>query len=84
MNKRMLLISNSTNYGENYLEWPKQYIDEFLKKTGVRRVLFIPYAGVALSDESLEDSLSLKLLGSKGTSKYSFGVHTNGEPSDEI
>jgi len=52
----MLLISNSTNYGENYLEWPRQYIDEFLKKTGVRRVLFIPYAGVALSDESLEDS----------------------------
>lgn len=56
MNKRMLLISNSTNYGEDYLEWPKQYIDEFLKKTRVKRVLFIPYAGVALSDESLEDS----------------------------
>lgn len=56
MNKRMLLISNSTNYGEDYLDWPKQYIDEFLKKTGVKRVLFIPYAGVALSDESLEDS----------------------------
>lgn len=56
MNKRMLLISNSTNYGEDYLEWPRQYIDEFLKKTGVKRVLFIPYAGVALSDESLEDS----------------------------
>lgn len=56
MNKRMLLISNSTNYGEDYLEWPRPYIDEFLKKTGVKRVLFIPYAGVALSDESLEDS----------------------------
>jgi len=56
MNKRMLLISNSTNYGENYLEWPRPYIDEFLKRTGVRRVLFVPYAGVALSDESIEDS----------------------------
>ncbi len=52
----MLLISNSTNSGEDYLEWPKQYIDEFLKKTGVKRVLFIPYAGVALSDEGLEAS----------------------------
>jgi dipeptidase E len=52
----MLLISNSTNYGENYLEWPRPYIDEFLKRTGVRRVLFVPYAGVALSDKSIEDS----------------------------
>jgi dipeptidase E len=54
----MLLISNSTNYGENYLEWPRSYIDEFLKRTGVKRVLFVPYAGVALSEESLEDSYS--------------------------
>jgi dipeptidase E len=56
MNSRMLLISNSTNYGEDYLEWPRQYIDEFLKITGVRRILFVPYAGVALSENSLEDS----------------------------
>jgi len=52
----MLLISNSTNAGEDYLDWPKQYIKDFLEKTGVKRVLFIPYAGVALSEESVEDS----------------------------
>jgi len=56
MKKRLLLISNSTNYGEDYLEWPKQYISDFLNKTGVKRVLFIPYAGVALSDEGIEES----------------------------
>lgn len=56
MKKRLLLISNSTNYGEDYLEWPRPYISDFLKKTGVKRVLFIPYAGVALSDESIEES----------------------------
>lgn len=56
MKKRLLLISNSTNYGEDYLEWPRPYISDFLKKTGVRRVLFIPYAGVALSDNGLEAS----------------------------
>jgi len=56
MKKRLLLISNSTNYGEDYLEWPRQYIKDFLNKTGVRRVLFVPYAGVALSEDGLEAS----------------------------
>jgi len=56
MKKRLLLISNSTNYGEDYLEWPRQYIKDFLDKTGIKRVLFVPYAGVALSDEGVEAS----------------------------
>jgi dipeptidase E len=56
MKKRLLLISNSTNYGEDYLEWPRPYIAEFLNKTGIKRVLFVPYAGVALSDGSVEES----------------------------
>jgi len=54
--KRLLLISNSTNYGEEYLGWPRPYITDFLKGTGVKRILFIPYAGVNLSGESLEKS----------------------------
>ncbi len=56
MKKRLLLISNSTNYGEDYLEWPRPYIKDFLNTTGVKRVLFIPFAGIALSDESIEAS----------------------------
>ena len=56
MKKRLLLISNSTNYGEEYLDWPRQYIKNFLEETGVKRVLFVPYAGVALSDEGIEAS----------------------------
>ena len=56
MSKRLLLISNSTNYGEDYLSWPKPYIKKFLEKTGVRHVLFIPYAGIALSENGLEAS----------------------------
>jgi dipeptidase E len=56
MKKRLLLISNSTNFTENYLEWPQQYIKDFLDKTGVKRALFIPYAGLALSDVSIEAS----------------------------
>jgi dipeptidase E len=56
MKKRLLLISNSTNYGEDYLDWPKEYIKDFLDNIGVKSVLFIPYAGIALSYDGLEAS----------------------------
>ena len=56
MKKRLLLISNSTNYGEPHLEWPRPYIKDFLNKTGIKRALFIPYAGVALSENGIEAS----------------------------
>ena len=48
---RLLLISNSTNYGEEYLGWPRPYISEFLASTGVKDILFVPYAGVGLSPD---------------------------------
>lgn len=48
MNKRLLLLSNSTNVGEQYLGWPQQHIKDFLGKN-VKKILFIPYAGVAIS-----------------------------------
>lgn len=57
--KNLLLISNSTNPGEEYLGWPRQYIKDFMDKSGVKKVLFVPYAGVGLSDESLEKSFDL-------------------------
>jgi len=56
MSKKLLLISNSTMAGEEYLGWPKQYISDFLSKHNVKKVVFVPYAGVNLSDESLEAS----------------------------
>jgi len=50
---RLLLISNSTNAGEAYLDYPKQNIRDFL---GTRRFkcLFIPYAGVTISFDDYE------------------------------
>lgn len=45
---RLLLISNSTNAGEAYLEYPKQNIKDFLGEN-VKTVLFVPYAGVTFS-----------------------------------
>ncbi len=48
MSKRLLLISNSTNYGEAYLDYTKPHIKQFLGDK-VKEVLFIPYAGVSIS-----------------------------------
>jgi len=41
--------------GEAYLDWPKEYIKDFLKD-GVKKVLFVPYAGVNLTGEGVEAS----------------------------
>ena len=44
---KLLLISNSTNAGEAYLEYPKTEIAKFLE--GVKKVIFVPYAAVTFS-----------------------------------
>src|SRR5512137_1287041 len=59
MNTNLLLISNSTNAGENYLEWPREYIREFLGRFGIKKALFIPYAGVNLTSQSVGKSWDL-------------------------
>ena len=45
---RLLLISNSTNAGEAYLEHPLDQIKTFLGSSLVK-ALFVPYAGVTIS-----------------------------------
>lgn len=55
---RLLLISNSTMAGEEYLGWPRNYIKDFLKNEA-KEVLFIPYAGVNLSKDGLEASWNI-------------------------
>lgn len=59
MNLKLLLISNSTNAGEEYLAWPRQHIASFLNKYGVKNVLFVPWAGVNLAGESLQRSFDV-------------------------
>ncbi len=58
MNK-LLLISNSTNAGEEYLGWPRPYISAFAQKHRITRILFVPYAGVNLAPEGVERSFDL-------------------------
>lgn len=45
---RLLLISNSTNAGEEYLDYPKWEIKKFLGNNKIK-CLFIPYAGVSIT-----------------------------------
>src|ERR1051325_4121077 len=46
--KRLLLLSNSSNYGEGYLEYPASAIRDFLGGE-IKTVLFVPFAGVRYS-----------------------------------
>lgn len=53
---RLLLISNSTNAGEAYLEYPKQNIKDFL--SGVASVVFVPYAAVTFSFDAYKQKVA--------------------------
>ncbi len=50
---RLLLISNSTNAGEAYLDYPKHNIKEFLGEQSLN-CLFLPYAGVTITFDDYE------------------------------
>jgi len=54
---RLLLISNSTNAGEEYLDYPKNNIRDFLGEKPVK-ALFIPYAAVTFSFDDYEAKVS--------------------------
>ena len=60
MNRNLLLISNSTNAGEQYLAWPQEHLKSFYQGHRVKDILFVPYAGVNLAPER-------KYLSSKST-----------------
>jgi dipeptidase E len=59
MQKQLLLISNSTNPGEAYLEWPEPIISKFLKSTTAHKILFIPFAGVNLTSAGVNPSYEM-------------------------
>lgn len=61
MKKRLLLLSNSTNPGEPYLEWPASHIRDFLGYS-VKKILFIPFAGVTISFDDYHKHVSEQFL----------------------
>ncbi len=58
---KLLLISNSTNAGEGYLEYCKQNIVDFLKAGKVTKVLFVPFAAVTFSYDDYQKKVQDKL-----------------------
>lgn len=57
--KKLLLLSNSTIPGEKYMQWTLPHIQDFMKGYKGKDILFIPYAGVSLSDDGLAKSYSV-------------------------
>jgi dipeptidase E len=53
---KLLLISNSTNAGEEYLAYPMPYIKEFLGNKSLNCV-FLPYAAVTFSYDEYEEKV---------------------------
>lgn len=53
---KLLLISNSTNAGEAYLNYPKQNIKDFLGEKSIN-ALFIPFAAVTFSYNEYEQKV---------------------------
>ena len=70
---RLLLISNSTNPGEAYLDYPKQNIKDFLGEAPIN-CLFIPYAAVTFSFDEYEDKVNTRFaeIGHKVTSIHHY------------
>lgn len=70
---RLLLISNSTNPGEAYLDYPKQNIKDFLGEKPIN-CLFIPYAAVTFSYAEYEDKVNSRFadIGHKVTSIHRY------------
>lgn len=77
---KLLLISNSTNPGEAYLDYPKQNIKKFLGDKPIN-CLFIPYAAVTFSFDEYEEKVNNRLaeVGHKVT-----GIHRFDNPVEAV
>ena len=76
---KLLLISNSTNAGEAYLQYPIGQISSFLE--GVKEIAFVPYAAVTFSYAEYEAKVQARFdeIGIKVRS-----VHRAKDPSKMI
>ena len=80
MEKRLLLISNSTNYGEEYLGYTRTEIKNFLG-TKYKNILFIPYAGVTVNWDDYTTKVA-NVFNSLGYGVVS--IHSNTDPIDAV
>lgn len=76
---RLLLISNSTNAGEAYLQYPINNIKEFLGE--VKEVLFVPYAAVTFSYDTYLEKVQNRMNDIGVTVR---STHQHNDPAAEI
>ncbi|HXK73889.1 MAG TPA: dipeptidase PepE [Bacteroidales bacterium] len=80
----LLLISNSTNYKEPYLEWCMPLIQQFLSKE-LKKILFIPYAGVLINGKSYPASYDAYAERVEGVfQKYNLHINSIHKASDPV
>lgn len=77
---RLLLISNSTNPGEPYLDYPKHRIREFLGPKHVK-ALFVPYAAVTFSYDDYEKKVQERF---RETGHDVVSIHHYSDPADAV
>jgi dipeptidase E len=77
---RLLLISNLTNPGEPYLEYPKNNIKEFLGN-GPIRALFIPWAAVTFTYDEYERRVAERF---NEIGHEIFSIHRSKDPVEAI
>ena len=77
---RLLLISNSTNVGETYLNHPKEQIQAFLGKKSVN-ALFVPFAGVTFSYDDYEKKVEERF---SEMGHHVTGIHRFADPVNAV
>jgi dipeptidase E len=54
---KLLLLSNSTNFGESYMEWCKEKVASFVESAS-GNIVFIPYAAASFSTSEYTNSVN--------------------------
>lgn len=76
---KALLLSNSTNFGQSYMQHAKTAIAGFLGE--IKEVLFIPYAGVTVTYDQYAETVQ-NALGEFGIKVIS--IHTYDDPKEAV
>ncbi len=81
MTKKLMLISNSTNAGEAYLGWPREAIKNYLETNKIKKVLFVPYAGVGITYDEYTSKVKT-VFNELGFEIY--GIHNEANPIEAV
>ena len=74
---RLLLISNSTNFGENYLAWAANQIEFFCLQNNINKdskIVFVPFAGINIGGKAYPESYDAYEAKVKGVFAEKFGL----------